>query len=161
MYPLLVALSLLATSPIGNRNNSPAESAAVRNDGRFHPGFLVLHDRAAMYGSDLDGTLTIMGTEAGRNEFKQVMRMIDVPKRLIKLEMSIHSLTGKDGKVQDDVVFKPSVSTYNNEETSILFRAAEDSYLLKVVPRVNNDGTITVLTRYPQRSVRGLVNSSR
>jgi hypothetical protein len=109
------------------------------------------------------GVILLQGTEDGIGEAKSRLALIDVPQTELSIVATLVQFERQpDGSVRERTMLKPLLTTLDNVAAFIGPGAETGDTSVKITPRLNRDGTVTLDAEFKQLSPRGgVVRSAR
>lgn len=99
--------------------------------------------------------LAVKGTTEAVNTLREIARLVDVPKRTMRLEARIllqNPLAGEKGPKPEVVATATMVLTNNREGEAFLVGQGR-AFRFQMTPHLNGDGSITISTRFADKRV--------
>lgn len=95
-----------------------------------------------------NNTLSVKGTRAGIDNLKSLISILDVPKHKVTVKVRlVEVMFAADGTKTEKILLQPTLRTSENREKTITVPLPNKrSCVLGVTPRINEDGTLILVT---------------
>jgi hypothetical protein len=106
--------------------------------------------------------LLIQGTPEGVNHLREIIRLMDVRQKTLRLEARILLQNPAQGtnKSQPEVVATATIQMTNNRQGEVVLLSQGRVFRFQITPHINGDGTFTLFTRFTDGHLISEINGS-
>lgn len=108
-------------------------------------------------------TLRVRGDADAVAQVRQMVALMDVRPRQVRIRLRLaRVLPGRVGGAREQTLGAPTITAQNNQPATVALRGRNGAdYTVVITPRINSDGSITLLTELSRLSPRSVTTPMR